>query len=139
MSKVVCIVDDQQSLRQMLRFALNVHGLKVVEAENGVDAFDRLARHEVDMLIVDWQMPKMDGMELIRQLRKTEKYADLPIMIVSCLDDLEVRREARSLGVLSWLRKPFRISEIQLAVESALHISTRPETILDEGPRTGVI
>lgn len=125
MNKLVCVVDDQLSLRQMLRFALNINGLSVVEAEHGLDAFDKLACHEIDMMIVDWQMPHMDGLELVRQLRKIEKYAELPIVIVSCRDDLEARREARALGVLSWLKKPFRISEVQLIVESVLGIHSQ--------------
>ena len=124
MSKVVCIVDDQPSLRQMLRFALNIHGLQVIEAENGVDALDKLARHDIDMMLVDWQMPEMDGLELVRRLRKSEEFADMPVVIISCRDDLSARKEARSLGVLTWLKKPFRIAEVQLAVESGLGLSS---------------
>lgn len=124
MSKVICIVDDQLSLRQMLRFALNTHGLQVIEAENGVDALNKLANHNVDMMIVDWQMPEMDGLELVRQLRKSEEYADMPVVIISCRDDLSARQEARSLNVMNWLKKPFRIAEVQLAVESGLGLST---------------
>ncbi len=124
MSKVVCIVDDQPSLRQMLRFALNIHGLQVIEAENGVDALDKLARHDIDMMLVDWQMPEMDGLELVRRLRKSEEFADMPVVIISCRDDLSARKEARSLGVMNWLKKPFRIAEVQLAVESALGLSS---------------
>ncbi len=124
MPKVVCIVDDQPSLRQMLRFALNVYGLQVIEAENGVDALDKLATHNIDMMIVDWQMPKMDGLELVRHLRKSEDYAELPVVIVSCRDDLSARQEARSLGVMSWLKKPFRIAEVQLVVEAGLELSS---------------
>ena len=120
MSKVVCIVDDQPSLRQMLRFALNIDGLQVIEAENGVDALDKLASHDIDMMVVDWQMPEMDGLELVRRLRKSEEFADMPVVIISCRDDLSARKEARSLGVMNWLKKPFRIAEVQLAVESAL-------------------
>ena len=124
MPKVVCVVDDQPSLRQMLRFALNIHGLQVIEAENGVDALDKLASHDIDMMLIDWQMPEMDGLELVRRVRKTEAYAGLPVVIISCRDDLFARQEARSLGVISWLKKPFRISEVQLAVESALGLSS---------------
>ena len=124
MSKVICIVDDQPSLRQMLRFALNIHGLQVIEAENGVDALNKLASHNVDMMIVDWQMPEMDGLELVRQLRKSEEYADMPVVIISCRDDLSARKEARSMNVITWLKKPFRIAEVQLAVESGLGLST---------------
>ena len=126
MPKVVCIVDDHSSLRQMLRFALNVHGLQVIEAENGLDALDKLARHPVDMMIVDWQMPEMDGLELVRHLRNSEEYADIPVVIVSCCDDLSARQEARSLGVMTWLKKPFRIAEIQLVVENGLGLLSLP-------------
>ena len=124
MPKVVCVVDDQPSLRQMLCFALNVHGLQVLEAENGADALDKLASHTIDMMVIDWQMPEMDGLELVRRLRKSEKYTDLPVVIISCRDDLSARKEARSLGVITWLKKPFRIAEVQLAVESALGFSS---------------
>jgi DNA-binding response OmpR family regulator len=137
MSKVICIVDDQPSLRQMLRFSLKVDGLQVLEAENGVDALDKLANHDVDMMIVGWQMPKMDGMDLVRRLRKDECYADMPIVIISCRDDLDARKEARSLGVIAWLKKPFRIVEIQSVVESSMGIISRPRTRQIDQPATG--
>ena len=124
MSKVICIVDDQPGLRQMLRFALNIQGLEVLEAENGEEALEILSRHHVNMVISDLMMPKMDGLELVRCLRKMDGYADLPVVIVSCRDDLEARNEARSLGVISWLKKPFRISEIQIIVENGLGLAS---------------
>ena len=139
MPKTVCIVDDQSSLRRMLCFALNVRGLQVIEAENGVDALDKLASRNVDMMIIDWQMPEMDGLELVRQLRKSENYAELPVVIISCCDDLSARHEARSLGVLNWLKKPFRIAEVQLAVESGLGLSSPSAQHHDEQLRTGRI
>lgn len=125
MSKRICVVDDQPALRQMLRFALNFQGVDVLEAENGVDALEKISNNDVDMLIVDWQMPVMDGLALVRQLRKIKAYTDLPVVIVSCRDDLKARQEARSLGVVTWLKKPFRISEIQVAVDKALLSSAR--------------
>lgn len=125
MSKRICVVDDQPALRQMLRFALSFQGLDVLEAENGADALEKISNNDVDMLIVDWQMPVMDGLELVSKLRKMEAYADLPVVLVSCRDDLHARQEARSLGVITWLKKPFRISEIQVVVENALLSSTQ--------------
>ena len=122
MSKVICIVDDQPALLQMLRFALSFQGVTVIEAVNGTDALEKISTQHVDMLITDWQMPAMDGLELVRRLRKTEAYADLPTVVISCRDDLEARKEARSLGVMTWLKKPFRISEIQLVVEHTLDL-----------------
>lgn len=124
MSKVVCIVDDQTSLRQMVRFALNVQGLDVLEAENGVDALEKLQKNHVDILIVDWQMPVMDGLELVSHLRKIEQYLELPVIFVSCGDDLMAKKTAMSLGALAWLKKPFRLSEIQSVVECGLGLAT---------------
>jgi len=120
MPKTVCIVDDQSSLRQMLNLALRLRGLEVFEAENGLEALDTLACHEVDLLIVDWQMPIMDGMELVSRLRDSADHAKLPIVMISCRDDLEIRKKARALGVLTWLKKPFRIAEVHRVVESIL-------------------
>lgn len=122
MSKVICIVDDQPALLQMLRFALNFQGVTVIEAVDGADALNKISTQHVDMLITDWQMPVMDGLALVRSLRKIEAYADLPTVVISCRDDLEARKEARSLGVMTWLKKPFRISEVQLVVEHALDL-----------------
>jgi len=122
MSKVICIVDDHPALLQMLRFALSFQGVTVIEAVDGTDALEKLSTQHVDMLITDWQMPAMDGLELVRRLRTIEAYADLPTVVISCRDDLEARKEARSLGVMTWLKKPFRIAEIQLVVEHALDL-----------------
>ena len=122
MSKVICIVDDQPALLQMLRFALNFQGVTVIEAVDGADALKKISTQHVDMLITDWQMPVMDGLALVRRLRKIEAYADLPTVVISCRDDLEARKEARAMGVMTWLKKPFRISEIQLVVEHTLDL-----------------
>ncbi|MDH3998520.1 MAG: response regulator [Desulfuromonadales bacterium] len=134
MKRNILIVDDQPSLRQMLRFALTAHGYEVAEAEDGVDALDRLAKDSFDLLIVDWQMPRMDGLELIRQLRDQPAYALLPIVFISCWDNFDARAQARELGVLTWLKKPFRMSEIQIVVEGAL--GTAP--VSDAKERAGV-
>ena len=125
MSKVICIVDDQPALLQMLRFALNFQGVTVIEAFDGTDALEKIATQHIDLLITDWQMPVMDGLELVRSLRKIEAYADLPTIVISCRDDLEARKEARSLGVILWLKKPFRISEVQRVVEHTLGLHSQ--------------
>lgn len=120
MPKTICIVDDQPSLRQMLRFALGAQGYNIIEADNGIEAIKILAKEAVDVLVVDWQMPVMNGIELVRVLRDKPEFDNLPIVMVSCWDNLTARREAYSLGVNTWLKKPFRMSEIQSVVETAL-------------------
>ena len=120
MPKTVLVVDDQASLRQMVRFALQFQGLNVVEAENGREALAQLAVQRIDLVVTDWKMPEMDGLELIRRIRQTEGLEALPIVLVSCVRDIEAKREAQAAGTMVWLQKPFRMSEIQTVVETAL-------------------
>jgi len=126
MHKTICVVDDQPSLRQMLRFALSAQGHNVIEAENGVDALDKLAKQPVDMLIVDWQMPVMGGLDLVRRLREDRVYSDIPIVMISCWDDVRARRDAYAMGVMTWLKKPFRMGDVQRVVENGLGMASQP-------------
>jgi len=120
MPKCICIVDDHLTIRVMLRYALTLQGFDVVEAVDGVDALEKIVSHDIDMIIADWQMPKMDGLELLQRLRQMEKFADTPVVIISCHDDIEARRKAQELSALNWLKKPFRISDFQHIVEQGL-------------------
>ena len=120
MSKCICIADDHLTIRVMLRYALTLQGYDVVEAVDGVDALEKILTHDIDMLISDWQMPGMDGLELLRRLREMENLADIPVVMISCHDNIEARRQAQELGALNWMKKPFRISDFQLIVDRGL-------------------
>lgn len=123
MPKRICIVDDQPSLRQMVRFALTIQGIAVEEAADGVEALEKMSNQGFDLIIADWQMPRMDGLEMLRRLRNIPGYIDVPVIMISCRDDIEARKQARALGVLAWIKKPFRLSEIQTVVEDTLDIA----------------
>ena len=97
-----------------------------IEAENGVDALELLATEHVDMLIVDWQMPMMNGIKLVRTLRRNPLYADLPIVMMSSSDDLAARKEAQSLGVMTWLTKPLRVADVERIVAVGLGMNACP-------------
>jgi two-component system chemotaxis response regulator CheY len=120
MPKRIFIVDDNLTIREMLRYALVIQGFDVVEAVDGADALEKIVAHDVDLIIIDWHLPKMDGLELLQRIRKMAEYAGIPVLMVSCRDDIEARRRARELGAFNWLKKPFRISELQMIVENGL-------------------
>ena len=120
MPKCICIVDDHLNIREMLRYALTIQGLRVVEAVDGADALEKIVAHNVDMILVDWLMPKVDGLEMLRCLREMDAFNDTPVVMISGREDIEARNRARELGVLYWLKKPFRISELQQIVENGL-------------------
>ena len=121
MPKCICIVDDHLNIREMLRYALTLQGVEVVEAVDGADALEKIVALDIDLFLIDWLMPNVDGLEMLRRLRAMEAFTETPVVMISGRDDLEARNRARELGVLYWLKKPFRISELQRVVENSLY------------------
>ncbi|MEN8686165.1 MAG: response regulator [Desulfuromonadales bacterium] len=121
MPKCICIVDDHLNIREMLRYALTLQGMDVVEAVDGAEALEKIVAHNIDLVLIDWLMPNMDGLEMLQRMRAMEAFTETPVVMISGRDDIEARSRARELGVLYWLKKPFRISELQLAVENSLY------------------
>jgi len=121
MPKCICIVDDHLNIREMLRYALTLQGMDVVEAVDGADALEKIVAHNIDLVLIDWLMPNMDGLEMLQRMRAMEAFTETPVVMISGRDDIDARSRARELGVLYWLKKPFRISELQLAVENSLY------------------
>ena len=121
MPKCICIVDDHLNIREMLRYALTLQGVEVVEAVDGADALGKIVALDIDLFLIDWLMPNVDGLEMLRRLRAMEAFTETPVVMISGRDDIEARNRARELGVLYWLKKPFRISELQRVVENSLY------------------
>jgi DNA-binding response OmpR family regulator len=78
-------------------------------------------------------MPQMDGLEMVRRLREMEDFVETPVVMISCRDDIAARNRALELGVLFWLKKPFRISELQFVVENGLSgVEVRHANLIDK-------
>lgn len=116
-NKRVLIVEDSPAMRQLIRFALNkVEGLEVLEANDGVDGLSKLTGKKFDLLVVDINMPIMDGLKLIDMVRKNVEHKDVPILIITTESAEEDRQRAMALGVNEYLTKPVQSGQI---VESA--------------------
>ena len=116
MSRVVMIVDDSATVRKFVSVSLAMQGFEVIQASDGMDALEKLPRHRVDLLITDLNMPNMDGFELIKALRESPQYGELPVIILSSLSDQVSRDHGTRLGVGSYLVKPFSLEKIQYEV-----------------------
>jgi two-component system chemotaxis response regulator CheY len=116
-NKRVLVVEDSPAMRQLIRFALNkVEGLEVLEANDGVDGLSKLTGKKFDLLVVDINMPIMDGLKLIDMVRKNEEHKGVPILIITTESAEEDRQRAMALGVNEYLTKPVQSGQI---VESA--------------------
>ena len=112
-NKRVLVVEDSPAMRQLIRFALNkVEGLEVLEANDGVDGLAKLTGKKFDLLVVDINMPIMDGLKLIDMVRKNEEHKNVPILIITTESAEEDRQRAMALGVNEYLTKPVQSGQI---------------------------
>jgi two-component system chemotaxis response regulator CheY len=107
MSKTILAVDDSGSLRQMVVFSLKAAGYQVTEAVDGQDALDKAKTQTFDLVLTDQNMPRMDGLTLIRSLRALTAYAHIPILMLTTEFSDEMKAKGRAAGANGWLVKPF--------------------------------
>ncbi|HAV35059.1 MAG TPA: response regulator [Massilia sp.] len=107
MAKTILAVDDSSSLRQMVAFSLKAAGYQVVEAVDGQDGLDKARQQTVDLVLTDQNMPRMDGLSLIKQLRGLPEYQKVPILMLTTESSDEMKSKGRAAGANGWLVKPF--------------------------------
>jgi len=120
MSKTIMTADDSASVRQMVGFTLREAGYEVVEAVDGRDALDKLTGSGVNMLITDLNMPNMDGIELIRNVRAQQQFKFMPIIMLTTESQDSKKQEGRSAGATGWIVKPFKPEQLVAVVKKVL-------------------
>lgn len=102
------VIDDSRTMRTILRRALTGLGFEVTEAGDGVEALARLAEvGAVDVALVDWNMPNMNGYELVKAVRANAAYADVKLVMVTTESDLQHIQSALAAGANEYVMKPF--------------------------------
>ena len=107
MAKRILTIDDSKTIRDMLMLTLSDAGFDVLQAVDGQDGLDVLGDDRVDVIITDINMPRMDGYEVIRQLRKNAVHKATPILVLTTESDVDKRNLARDAGATGWMVKPF--------------------------------
>jgi two-component system chemotaxis response regulator CheY len=103
----ILAVDDSASMRQMVSFTLRSSGYDVIEAVDGQDALDKIGERQVDLVLTDQNMPRMDGLTLIRQLRGRDRFKRTPILVLTTESSDEMKQAGRAAGATGWMVKPF--------------------------------
>ncbi len=112
MIKTILTVDDSASMRQMVKMTLAGAGYAVVEANDGADGLSKARATPVDMVVTDLNMPVMNGLALIRELRKLPNYKGIPIIFLTTESDAAMKQEARAAGATGWITKPFQREQL---------------------------
>lgn len=107
MSKIALTVDDSKTIREMVSFTLKNEGFEVIEAEDGQQAISVLGGREVNLIITDLNMPNMDGLELIKNLRSNPAYKFTPILMLTTEGDATKKQQGKEAGATGWIVKPF--------------------------------
>jgi CheY-like chemotaxis protein len=118
------VVDDDPSIRRLLNQVLCID-YDVVEAASGEEAVELLETTTVDGAVVDVMMPGMDGFELVSHIRGQPDLAELPLVMLTALDDPQHRQRARDLGVDSYITKPFEIELLEATLNLLVEVPVR--------------
>ena len=116
----ILAVDDSPVMRQMVKATLAEAGHEVAQAANGEEALRVAATQVFDMVITDLNMPVMDGMMFIRELRKSPAYTGIPIVFVTTESDAEKKSQAKAAGATAWITKPFQPEQLVAVARKVL-------------------
>lgn len=116
----ILVVDDCQTTRKLLTLYLKVKGFEVVSAENGLDAIEKLASHEVNLILSDLNMPFMDGIELIKTLKADPNMSHIPVLMVTTEADPEEKQKAMEAGASEYLVKPVTAEMVTQSIKNIL-------------------
>ncbi|MCA1325310.1 response regulator [Herbaspirillum sp. alder98] len=116
MEKSILIVDDSFSLRQTISIALKAAGYNVVEASDGRDALARLDGRKFNLVISDLNMPNLDGLSFVREMKQMTAYRFTPVIMLTTESGEALKQEGKAAGIRAWVHKPFQPTVLLEAV-----------------------
>src|SRR4051812_13170383 len=116
MAKTILIVDDSASLRQVVSIALRGAGYEVIEGCDGADGLKKLSGQRVHLIISDVNMPNMDGLTMVRQIKAQQQYRFTPVIMLTTEAGDEMKRQGQEAGAKAWVVKPFKPEQMLAAV-----------------------
>ncbi len=120
MFATILAVDDSASMRQMVSFTLKHAGYTVIEAADGRQALDLARAHRVNLVLTDVNMPEMDGITLVRELRRLDAYKFVPMLMLTTEAGQDKKLQGKAAGATGWLVKPFNPEKLLSTIAKVL-------------------
>ena len=120
MGKVIMVVEDSSTMRQMVGFTLKRNGYEVIEAVDGNDALEKINGEQLHMIITDVNMPNMDGIEFVRQVRAKPECKFVPVIMLTTESQEVKKNEGRAAGATGWIVKPFNPEHLMAVVNKVI-------------------
>jgi len=119
--KTILIVDDEVDVRDILRIRFaTTPGFRILEAANGNDALELVKQQHPDLIILDWLMPGLTGIEVLRALRASAELSAIPVIMMTVKVEPSAQAEGLAMGVIAYLTKPFDSDKLMETVQKAL-------------------
>jgi two-component system phosphate regulon response regulator PhoB len=119
-SKTILIADDEEDLRMLVEITLEDPVYRIVTAVDGEQALAQIRVTRPDLVILDWMMPRLNGLEVVKQLRRDPTTVRIPVVLLTANDCQKDQEEAHTLGIVAYLVKPFSPLELLHLVREAL-------------------
>jgi two-component system chemotaxis response regulator CheY len=116
MAITILVVDDSWSVRQLVSLTLRSAGYEVIEAIDGADALSKLTGKELHLIICDVNMPNMDGISFVKEVKKLDNYKFTPVIMLTTESQETKKQEGQAAGAKAWIVKPFRPDQLLSAV-----------------------
>lgn len=120
MAKTILIVDDSASIRQVVSIALKGEGYEVIEAVDGQDALNKLTGQRVHLIISDVNMPVMDGITFLKQVKGRPEYKFTPVIMLTTESAEDKKAQGQAAGAKAWVVKPFQPAQMLAAVSKLI-------------------
>jgi two-component system chemotaxis response regulator CheY len=117
MAKTIMVVDDSISIRQVVGIALRQAGYDVIEGVDGKDALAKLTGQKVNLIISDVNMPNMDGIAFVRELKTRPAYKFTPVLMLTTESQEDKKEQGKAAGAKAWMVKPFKPEALLAAVQ----------------------
>ncbi len=120
MKKTILLVDDFENTLYVTGLTLNMDGYKVLKATSGKEALTMMNGQKIDLIISDYNMPGMNGLEFIQKVKENPVYENTPVFILSTEIKQKVKEQAYDMGVTAWIAKPFNVTQLKRQVKKVL-------------------
>jgi len=118
----ILVVDDEEANLALVLEVLHAASYTTVSARDGLEALDKFEKYQPDLVVLDLMMPRLDGLEVCSRIRHRGHHQDVPILMMTGLDELDIKRRALDVGIDDLLFKPIEPRELQLRVRALLQL-----------------
>ncbi|GMU62908.1 MAG: hypothetical protein AMXMBFR34_46710 [Myxococcaceae bacterium] len=129
--RLILVVDDDEHTRNLLRDFCESAGFRVATADDGIEATEKINANKPDLVLLDLMMPRRDGFAVLRWVRDDARYAELPVIILTAIGEMDGKIRGMELGADDYVTKPFKLIELQTRINSALTVREYRRRLMD--------